>query len=106
MKNDCMEYAKAIAEELESVYAGESEECEDLYDYVAQSLDIEYRINRNGSLKGAYIYVTLGGPNAWIDTLAETVEVRWGLDEGSWTFSKEVAAELDGIAEEIFECIR
>ena len=33
-KNDCMEYAKAIAEELESVYAGESEECEDLYDYV------------------------------------------------------------------------
>ena len=46
MKNECREYAEMIRNDINSLYEGKTvDECESLFDYIADSLDVEYTLN-------------------------------------------------------------
>ena len=111
MMNELKKYVDGIRDELKNLYEldlteEEREEREEngepcgLYDYFADALDIEYTISSRGEYLGAKIYVTLGGPNVWIDTREGYVKGAWGTDrEESWIPS-EICEEIDEIFRE------
>lgn len=109
MKNECREYAKRIRSEIFRIIDGE-EENEDggirsLYDYFAEDvLDYEYLIDSNKEYKAVKLFVTLGGPTAWIDTETGTVEVRWGTEKGSAYLDISTRDAIDEIWEEFYNC--
>lgn len=106
----CLTY---VREELEAIYTGanneeneSNEEATDFYEYVSDSLDIEYRIDSKGEYRGAYIWVTLGGPNIHIDTFSGYIKGAWGSDREELWLPREIAEELDRVCEEIFEYLK
>jgi hypothetical protein len=93
--SDAGEYAASIAktirEDCESghpfgiigdEYGGDGEPGDErtAHDYLEDALDIEYTSTYSGDYLGARIAVTLGGPNAWIDTRERVLSVYWGSD--------------------------
>lgn len=71
------EYCKRIAKEIEEYAAGKMADNDgnelSLCDYLNDVLDYEFTIDSQKEYKSAKIWVTLGGPNVWIDT-AERAE--------------------------------
>lgn len=117
MMNELKKYVDGIRDELKALYElditdEEREKREEsgdpcsLYDYFDDVLDIEYTIDSQGEYLGARVYVTLGGPNVWIDTCEGYVKGAWGTDrEESWIPS-EINDEINDIFREYYDCIR
>lgn len=106
MKNENREYCKRIAEELKAIYNG-TETNEDgepitLYDYFSDVLDWEYTIDSRKEYKSVCVWVTLGGPNVWIDTSDSFVRLAWGSDREEYPLSYYVRDEIDSIFEEYY----
>ena len=117
MKNELQAYVDGIREDIKKLYEAdmtdeerealeESGEAYDLYSYFADPLDIEYRVNSRGKYIGACIWVTLGGPNVWIDTREGEVKGAWGCDRASAWLPSEICDEIDSIFEEFYSCTR
>ena len=101
MKNECREYAEMIRNDINRLYDGETvDECESLLDYVVDALDVEYTLNSQRELIGVRVYVTLGGPNCWIDTRAGEVVCAWGSDKESVWLASEVCDEINSYFED------
>lgn len=111
------EMLESIRGELEELYNGnwtdeEREEREengdpcDLYEYFYDVLDIEYTISSRGDYLGASIWITLGGPNIWIDTRENEIKGRWGSDAVNIWLPSEISNEIDAIFEEYYNCIK
>ena len=104
--NENQKYCKAIAEELKSIYNGEqvNEDGEQLtlYDYFSDVLDFEYTIDSGKEYKSVKIWVTLGGPNVWIDTSDSYVRLAWGTAREEYPLSYYVRDEIDSIFEEYY----
>lgn len=108
--NESREYCKRIADEIEAYAAGQitNDEGEEmgLYDWMAEALDMEYTITSQCDYKACRIWVTLGGPNVWIDTEERAVKLAWGTDRASYLLSWDTCDELDSIAAETWEAMR
>lgn len=114
MKNELKKYVDGIRDDLKNLYElditdeereerEENGEAYDLYSYFSDVLDCEFTVNMSGEYVGAKIYVTLGGPNVWIDTREGYVKGAWGCDrEESWIPS-EIVEEIDDIFREWYE---
>ena len=96
-ENENFEYCKRIGEELEQYSNGEITDEEtgetlSLFDYFSDVLDVEYLINSDLSYRAVKVYVTLGGPNVWIDTYNGSIELRWANEESRYflTFDMKV----------------
>jgi hypothetical protein len=76
-----------------------------LYDWAEDILDIEYRCNSRKEYGSVRILVAYGGPNIYIDTASESVELYWGTDRASYDIGRDTAAALDEWAEEYFNCL-
>ena len=50
-------------------------------DYLSGILDYRFTIDLNKQYLGSRILVAFGGPNIWINTLANCIEGYWGSDE-------------------------
>lgn len=117
MANDLRNYVDGIRDEIKNLYEieltdeereerEENGEAYDIYSYFADVLDVEYTIDSRFEYVGAKIYVTLGGPNVWIDTREGYVKGAWGCDrEESWLPS-EICDEIDDIFREYYESAR
>ena len=79
---------------------------EKLYEYLDECLDVEFRCNSAKEYKSAKLYVTLGGPNVWVDTRNGEVAGAWGCDRESAWLASEVCEEIDEIFREWFACLR
>lgn len=103
------EYCKRIAEEIEAYAAGQitNDEGEEmsLYDWMAEALDMEYIIDGRLVYKACRIWVTLGGPNIWVDTEERAVKLAWGTDRESYPLSWGTCDALDSIAAETWEAM-
>lgn len=77
-----------------------------MYDWLEDALDWDIVINRNGEYKACRVLVTFGGPNIYVDTLHERVELFWWADRASYDISKDAVAELDECLEELYQCGR
>lgn len=115
MKNELREYVERIRDEIKSLYDLTPEEVErreeegessSLWDYFADALDVEYTIDSRGEYLGARVYVTLGGPNVWVDTRRGEVGGAWGTDRESVWLPSEICDEIDSIFCEAYECLK
>ena len=106
--NENRQYCKAIADELQSIYNGEVQnedgETMALYDYFCDVLDFEYTISSRKEYQSVKIWVTLGGPNVWIDTADSYVRLAWGANREEYPLSYNVSEEIDSIFEEYYNC--
>lgn len=104
--NENKNYCKHIADELTAIYNGEiTNEDGDtvtLYDYMSDILDFEYTITSRKEYKSVKIWVTLGGPNVWIDTELGSVCLAWGTDREEYYLNRIVCDEIDAIFEEFY----
>lgn len=102
------EYCKRIAKEIEECAAGKMVDDDgnqiSLYDYLFDVLDYEFTIDSRKEYVSAKIWVTLGGPNIWIDTAERAVKLAWGADREEYPLDWNVCNEIDGIMQEIYEC--
>ena len=101
-KEKCIKEVKSMAKEINEL----REDYDKFYEYFNDVLDVEYRIASNGSYRGAYIYLTLGGPNIWVDTFKGTIELRWGYDSASWLLSVEIVEMIDDMFKELYSCLK
>lgn len=104
--NENKKYCKDIAEELQAIYNGErlndDGEQMTLYDYFSDVLDFEYTINSSKEYRSVKVWVTLGGPNVWIDTSDSYVRLAWGASQEEYPLSYYVRDEIDSIFEEYY----
>lgn len=112
MKKECREYAQRIAEEIEAIYNGTTEEENDdgekmsLYDYVADALDFEIVLTSMKTVKSIRLYVTLGGPTCYVDTELHSVVCAWGVDRAEYALDWDICDELENIISEYMEMER
>ena len=109
MGNECREYAKRVAEEIEVYYNGtinEDGEEVSLYDYVTGALDYEVVLTSQKTVKAVRLYVTLGGPTCWIDTEEHAVICHWGTDQAECSIDWDLCNELEEIIAEYMELDR
>lgn len=111
--NELKEMLTNIREELQELYSVEYTEEErneresngepnDIWEYLADALDIEYRIDGHGNYRGAYIWVTLGGPNIHIDTFSGYIKGAWGSNREEVWLPREICDEIDSIYEDYY----
>jgi hypothetical protein len=72
------------------------------WDYLRDTLDINWILNNDRTYKGARVLVAFGGPNIWIDTVNERVEGYWWGDKYFASYNDSIG--LDSALEELFNC--
>ena len=72
------------------------------YDYLSDVLDIDYIVNANKTYKGARVLIAFGGPNAWINTLTNQLEVAWWSEPVYRELPREFCEALDESMGELF----
>ena len=97
-ENENRDYCKSIVDDMKSLY-----DKGNLTEYFNDFLDCEYRVDKSKGYLSARVFVTLGGPNVWIDTDTETVELRWGNDRAFWDIPSEISDYIDEIFQEIYD---
>lgn len=75
-----------------------------LYDFIADTLDVEVSCSLDREYHSARIMVACGGPNIYIDTARKAVELYWWTDRAEYPISSSAADALDETIEEIWGC--
>lgn len=73
-----------------------------IYDYFEDVLDIEYRCDSRREFRSVQIMVACGGPNIYIDTASQKVELYWWGDRAEWPLDSDTVAAVDEWAEEMW----
>ena len=71
-------------------------------DWMEDTYDIRYYVDREKQYLGAEILVAGGGPTVWVKTYTGYVEGYWGGDKVLEPFRDEL--DLDGYCEEMYGC--
>lgn len=71
-----------------------------LYDYFENCLDIEYRCDSRKEYRSVQLMVACGGPNIYVDTGSERVELYWWGDRADYPLDRDSVAAIDEWAEE------
>ena len=100
------EYLLRVREEIEMYYNGfeEDEEEKSLYDYLSEILDYEIAIDSSMNYISCKAWVTLGGPNVWIDTRERAIKLAWGNERDDIYLDSNICEEIDSYFEEIYNC--
>lgn len=112
MKKECREYAQSVAEEIEAIYNGTTEEENNdgekmsLYDYVADALDFSVIVSSRKEVEYIRLYVTLGGPTCYVDTELHAVVCAWGGDREEFPIDWDICKELESIIAEYLDMDR
>lgn len=72
------------------------------WDYLSDALDIHYLVNSDRTYRSARILIGFGGPNVWIDTNTEQLEVHWSGSEYR-ELPREFVSALDDALAELWE---
>lgn len=99
----CMQEARRYADALENWYntVTDSDFDEDAYreeggfDPLEDPLDIVFFVGARQDYRGCEIALALGGPNVYVNTRAQEVEVYWGGQKAVLDISMEVCAYID-----------
>ena len=76
-----------------------------LYDYFEGGVyDVEFRSGSDREYRSVRIMVACGGPNIFIDTAAQAVELYWWTDRASYLIDSDTVKEIDAWAEEWYQC--
>lgn len=105
--NENRDYLLRVREEIEQYYNGftdEDEEEQGLYDYLSDILDFDITINSRFEYQSCKVWVTLGGPNIWIDTANREICLAWGGERDSVYLDSDICDEIDAYFEEFYNC--
>ena len=69
-------------------------------DWMADTYDIRYLVDRDKRFLGAEILVAGGGPTIWVDTFREKVTGWWGSDRFEYYFQDNIG--LNDYCEEMY----
>lgn len=104
--NENLDMLYRIREELEEIYQGKAKtedgETATFYDYFEDVLDFEYTVNSRREFVGVKVWITLGGPNIWLDTRSQEICLAWGSDREAVWLPSEFCQEIDYIFEEYY----
>ena len=120
------ETCKGIAETLELIACGDLYRDEDgeehdasdledipedwepvtMYDYFDDVYNARYVLDGNLECVAVRIMIAFGGPNIWVDTETERVELYWWGDRASYHLSRAAVEEIDSYANEMLEMRR
>jgi predicted RNA-binding Zn-ribbon protein involved in translation (DUF1610 family) len=75
-----------------------------LLDYLRDVYDVEYRIGGDREYRNVRLMVACGGPNIYIDTHAQKVQLYWSTDYAEYHLIRSVCDEIDALWEELFIC--
>ena len=107
MNNENRNYLLRVREEIEEHYNGfENEDGEEagLYDYLSDVLDFGITINSRMEYSSCKVWITLGGPNIWIDTAEREIKLAWGGERESVYLDSDICDEIDAYFEELYNC--
>ena len=128
--NENLRHIEAIRDDLKAIYEGRVYRLEDgeeitleegeelteeqeegaeavtFFDYFADALDIIYytRGREEGDILGARVMVTCGGPNIYVDTYRNTIELYWWSDRAECELWHEVADAITEALQEAYYC--
>lgn len=72
------------------------------WDYLANVLDITYKVNSSRVYKSAELLVAFGGPNIYIDTDKREVQGYWGCDKFVRRYWED-PMDIDGVCEAMYQ---
>lgn len=99
------ESAEYTCQECGATFDGCDLEAVSFWDYFEGSIyDIEYRLNAEREYKSVRIMVACGGPNIYIDTAAQAVELYWWTDRDEYPIDPNTCNVIDEYFEELFNC--
>ena len=75
-----------------------------LYDYFNDVFDIEYRIGSAREFRSVSVMVACGGPNIFIDTATQQVELYWWTEHASYYLTDEAVEAVNDFFEELYNC--
>ena len=102
---------KNTADDIEKMTNGTYERDDYNYETIeeefidAYTLDANYVIDGRGNMRGAWLYMTLGGPTVWVDTMRGVVRGTWGTDEFEWGLSEKAHDWVCEQADEMYQNI-
>lgn len=88
--------AREYAEDLEEVVKNGT-----LEEYLEDILDLKFIIDAHGDIQGVELAVSLGGPNIYINTYENQVQVYWGGRE-DWDIDNNIANAVTDYFSEIY----
>ena len=100
MRKENSEYVKSVADDLAKYYKQDN-----LFEYFDDVLDVEYCVSSRREYLGIKVWVTLGGPNVWIDTRNKQVKLAWWGEVADYYLPNDVCDAIDDIFAEHWGCI-
>jgi len=99
-------YIENIRKELENIYNGiemtEENEQKTFYDYICNDvLDYNITLNSQKILIGCRLFVTLGGPCVYIDTVNNNITIVWGTEKEEIWLPSEISEEINTCMSEL-----
>ena len=73
-------------------------------DYFSDFYDVDYIINREKKYKACRVLVAFGGPNIYIDTWRQEVQLEWWSDTATADIPEELCEQIDEFFKEIYNC--
>tara|TARA_R100001510_G_C7503940_1_gene106450 strand:+ start:101 stop:439 length:339 start_codon:yes stop_codon:yes gene_type:complete len=100
----CKNIAEGITNPNQNYKGPEDEEPreETAHDWMADTYDIRYYVDRDKRYLGSEILVAGGGPTIWVNTYTKEVEGYWGGDCVKKPFIDNLG--LDEYNEEMYQC--
>ena len=77
-----------------------------VYDWLDDALDIKYTVTADLDYSSGRVLVAYGGPNIYVDTAKERVELYWWSDRADYGISTIACNELDEALKELYEIQR
>lgn len=124
MRLRCERQCRGIAAELDKLARGafyrdesgeghdiEDEEIDDvpddweqmsIGDYFEDYYNLRYVVDESGEYFAVKVLIACGGPNIWVNTESQSVDLFWWGDEASWPLSSEAVAEIDALFSEMW----
>lgn len=66
-----------------------------LMEYLTDALDVDFRVDREKQPMSCRVWLSLGGPDIWIDTEDKAVHGAWGNTRDSVPISCDLADAID-----------
>lgn len=73
-----------------------------IWDWSDNILDWRYIVEKDKSYRSVEIMVAFGGPNIWVSTESQSVELYWWGDRASYPLSSEAVEAIDEWAQEMW----
>lgn len=83
-KEELRRMMEDIRHDLELAFEGELKNADGepipLWEYLADGLALDYRVDPDKTPTACRVWFTLGGPNIWVDTETDSIHGAWGAD--------------------------